>query len=107
MASKVAYTMKLKPGMADEYKRRHDEVWPEVLEVIRKHGCSDYSIFLDETSLTLFGVYKIPSDVATFNKALSEEPVIQRWWTDMAQLVEFNEQEKPITNQLKMVFHMN
>ncbi len=53
---KVAFKMKLKPGMADEYKKRHDEIWPELIDLLRRNGVSDYTIFLDEETNTLFAV---------------------------------------------------
>ncbi|CAF3346729.1 unnamed protein product [Rotaria socialis] len=107
MANKVAYTMKLKPGAAAEYKRRHDEIWPEVLVLLHEHGFTDYSIFLDEENLTLFAVYKPSSLVTASNDALRHNEIIQRWWAYMTDLVEFNEGHMPVTNSLKMVFHMD
>ncbi|MCK5736180.1 MAG: L-rhamnose mutarotase, partial [Spirochaetaceae bacterium] len=46
--NRVSFKMKLKPGMKDEYKKRHDEIWPELLVLLRGAGVSDYSIFFDE-----------------------------------------------------------
>jgi L-rhamnose mutarotase len=50
-----AFKMKLKPGIAAEYKKRHDEIWPE----LRAAGVSDYSIFFDEATNILFAVQKL------------------------------------------------
>ena len=44
---KYAFTMKLNPGMEDEYRRRHDEIWPELAELLKNAGVEDYSIHLD------------------------------------------------------------
>ncbi len=99
--------MKLKPGAADEYKRRHDEIWPEVVALLREHGFSDYSIFLDEQTSTLFAVYKASSMSTATNDALRLSEVMQRWWTYMTDLVEFNADQTPATHPLKMVFHMD
>jgi len=107
MADKVAYTMKLKSGAANEYKRRHDEVWPEVVALLREYGFSDYSIFLDEQTSTLYAVYKASSIATASNDALRQTEVMQRWWAYMADLVEFNEDQTPNTHTLKMVFHMD
>ena len=52
---KHAFKMMLNPGMAEEYKRRHDEIWPELVDLLHEAGVSDYSIFLDEDTNTLFG----------------------------------------------------
>ena len=54
-----AFKMKLKPGNVAEYKKRHDEIWPELAQEIRAAGISDYSIFFDEETLTLFAVQKL------------------------------------------------
>lgn len=53
---KYAFKMTLNPGQAEEYKRRHDEIWPELADLLHEAGVSDYSIFLDEETNTLFGV---------------------------------------------------
>ncbi len=99
--------MKLKPGAADEYKRRHDEVWPEVIALLREYGFSDYSIFLDEQTSTLFAVYTATSTATASNDALRLSEIMQRWWAYMTDLVEFNENRMPDTTPLKMVFHMD
>ena len=54
-----AFKMKLKPGVVAEYKKRHDEIWPELAAELKAAGISDYSIFLDEETLTLFAVQKL------------------------------------------------
>ena len=54
--SRVAFKMHLHEGKAEEYKRRHDELWPELHELLKQRGISNYSIFLDEQTHTLFGV---------------------------------------------------
>ena len=59
-----AFKMKLKPGVAAEYQRRHDEIWPELTALLREHGISDYSIFLDAETLTLFTVQRFDASIA-------------------------------------------
>jgi L-rhamnose mutarotase len=77
--------MKLKPGAAEEYRRRHDAIWPELVSVLREAGIHDYSIFLDPESLNLFAVLKLaPNDR---RDSLPMHPVMQRWWTYMADLM--------------------
>ena len=100
--------MKLKPNVMDEYKRRHDEIWPELLALLRKHGISDYSIFLDEPTLTLFAVQRISSTAtASSNDSLRKDEIMQRWWTHMADLMETNADQSPVTHPLQLVFHMD
>ena len=50
------FKMKLYPDMAEEYEKRHNELWPEMKEMIHEYGGRNYTIFLDrETNMTLFG----------------------------------------------------
>lgn len=100
----VAFTMKLKPGMIVEYKRRHDEIWPELVRALRDAGISDYSIFLDEATLTLFAVQQ-QSDVSAAAD-LPNHPVIRQWWTYMAPLMETNPDNSPACGALTPVFHL-
>jgi L-rhamnose mutarotase len=48
---RVAFKMQLHQGQVEEYKRRHDEIWPELVELLKSIGIEDYSIFLDQTHL--------------------------------------------------------
>ncbi len=100
-----AFKMKLKPGVAAEYKRRHDEIWPELSREIRAAGISDYSIFLDEETLTLFAVQKISEINST--AALPDSPVVRKWWNAMAPLMEVNPDNSPVVKPLKEVFHLD
>ena len=102
---RIAFTMRLKPGCAAEYQRRHDALWPELALLLRQAGIADYSIFLDEPSLTLFGVLKL-SDQAAF-MALPQHPVMRRWWAYMADLMETNPDHSPCVSPLREVFHLD
>jgi L-rhamnose mutarotase len=89
--------------MVAEYKRRHDELWPELGRALREAGIYDYSIFLDEETLHLFAVLKLraENDIA----ALPEQPVMRRWWDYMADLMEVHPDNKPVEWPLKPVFY--
>jgi L-rhamnose mutarotase len=100
-----AFKMQLKPGVAAEYKKRHDEIWPELSREIRAAGISDYSIFLDEETLTLFAVQKLGDDNSA--AALPNSPVVRKWWNAMAPLMEVNPDNSPVTQPLKEVFHLD
>jgi L-rhamnose mutarotase len=88
-----AFKMQLKPGVVPEYKRRHDELWPELAQALREAGIYDYSIFLDEQTLSLFAVLKRRPG-APFD-ALPQQPVMRRWWDYMADLMEVEPDNKP------------
>ena len=102
---RAAFIMKLKKGFADEYKKRHDEIWPELEKILSEAGISDYSIYLDEKTLTLFAIQKL-SDNNTAGK-LPNNPIIRKWWDYMADIMEYNHDNTPVCSPLREVFHMD
>jgi len=100
-----AFKMKLKPGASAEYQRRHDAIWPELARELRAAGVSDYSIFLDEETLTLFAVQKL-SDNNTAAK-LPKLPIVRKWWDFIAPLMEVHPDNAPVESALKEVFHLD
>jgi len=96
--------MKLKPGVLAEYKRRHDEIWPELTKELLDAGIFTYSIFLDEETLTLFAFQELsePNTAA----ALPKSAIVRRWWDSMAPLMEVHPDHAPVTKPLKEVFHL-
>jgi L-rhamnose mutarotase len=102
---RVSFKMKLKPGMKDEYKKRHDEIWPELLELLKGSGVSDYSIYLDEETNILFATQKVSSDGGS--QDLGQNPHVQKWWTYMKDIMETNADDSPISVPLVEVFHMD
>ncbi len=99
-----AFTMQLKPGFEAEYQRRHDDIWPELADLLHEAGVSDYSIFLDEKSLVLFGVLK-RTDNHTMDD-LPNTPLMKKWWAYMADIMETNPDNSPVAVPLKPVFYM-
>ena len=101
----IAFTMKLKPGVEAEYQRRHDEIWPELTAALQAAGVRDYSIYLACSSGTLFAIQKrLPGHTI---EALPELPVMRRWWAYMADLMETNPDNSPVTGPLTRVFHQD
>ncbi|MBD2722056.1 L-rhamnose mutarotase [Hymenobacter armeniacus] len=99
----VAFTMKLKPGVAAEYKRRHDEIWPELTALLHEAGIRDYSIYLDAASGTLFAVQKrVPGHTTDL---LPTTETMQRWWAYMGDLMDTNPDNSPVVQPLARVFH--
>jgi len=99
-----AFKMKLKPGFEAEYKRRHDKIWPELHAELVAAGISDYSIFLDRETLTLFAVHKLTVD-HTAHK-LSGTEIVRKWWDHMADIMDVNSDNSPVVLTLEEVFHM-
>lgn len=100
----IAFTMRLKPGQAAEYERRHDAIWPELVALLKEAGISDYSIFLDEESGTLFAVLRRADDHRM--DSLPAQEVMRRWWARMAELMATNPDGSPVTVPLRRVFHL-
>ncbi len=101
---KYAFKMHLNPGARDEYKRRHDEIWPDLVDLLKSAGVSDYSIHLDEDTNTLFGVLWRTGDHGM--DALPDHPVMRRWWAHMADIMETKPDNEPVAVPLTPVFHM-
>lgn len=101
---RVAFKMKLFKGQEAEYKKRHDEIWPELVQLLKQAGIEDYSIFLDEPTGYLFGVLKI-TNTANLN-ALPQQPVMKKWWAYMQDIMESNADNSPVSVPLPEVFYM-
>ncbi len=101
---RASFKMKLKPGFGEEYKKRHDEIWPELAKEISNAGISDYSIFLDEETLTLFAVQKLTEDNTA--NLLPQSSIVKKWWKFMADIMEVNPDNSPVVIPLKEVFHL-
>jgi L-rhamnose mutarotase len=99
-----AFKMKLHPGMEAEYKKRHDEIWPDLVDLLREAGVSDYTIHLDRETNILFGVLTRPKDHTM--ASLPEHPVMKRWWAHMADIMESNPDNSPVAIDLVTVFHL-
>ena len=100
-----AFKMHLHPGFRDEYRRRHDELWPELAGLLKSAGIRDYSIFLDEETHTLFGVLKTDDPAAL--DALPTQEIMQRWWAYMRDIMDTNPDNSPVSVPLREVFHMD
>jgi L-rhamnose mutarotase len=98
-----AFRMQLKPGVVDEYRKRHDEIWPELSALLTESGIHDYSIFLDETTLALFAVLHLAEP--NTRDALPDHPVMKRWWDHMAPLMEVEDNNRPKEWSLPLIFH--
>ena len=101
---RVAFKMYLNEGQKAEYKKRHSEIWPELRKVLKDAGISEYSIFLDEETNTLFAFQKITGDKGSQN--LGENEIIKKWWKYMADIMKVNPDNSPVTTELEEVFYL-
>lgn len=103
--TRIAFVMRLKKGFEDEYRKRHDSLWPEMKEALRDSGISDYSIFLDPETLWLFAVQKRAENSTA--DGLADHPAVRRWWQYMKEIMETNPDSSPMSRQLIEVFHLD
>ena len=96
--------MKLLDGYEVEYRRRHDEIWPELKKVLKKAGIEEYSIFLDEETNILFAVLKIGNKIRL--DELPNHPIMKKWWAYMKDIMESNPDDSPVSVPLKEMFYL-
>jgi L-rhamnose mutarotase len=101
---RLAFKMKLHAGQTAEYKRRHEQLWPELKQLLKQEGIEDYSIFLDEETNYLFGVLKINNPDAM--NELPRHPVMKKWWAYMKDIMDSNPDNSPVSVSLKEVFYL-
>lgn len=99
-----AFKMQLHRGYEEEYKRRHDALWPELRELLKVNGIHDYAIYLDESTNTLFAVMQIEN--ASRLETMREHPVMKKWWSYMRDIMDTNADHSPVSLPLKEVFHL-
>ena len=101
---RLSVKMKLIKGKEAEYKKRHDEIWPELKLLLKEHGIQDYSIFLDAETANLFSVLKVENPALL--QELSKHPVMRKWWTYMKDLMLTNTDYSPVAMPLVEVFYL-
>lgn len=99
-----AFKMQLRRGFEEEYRKRHDNLWPELKQLLKGSGISRYSIFLDDSTLSLFGVMEV-EDPALLDK-LPEHPVMKKWWSFMRDIMDTNPDNSPVSVPLQEVFYL-
>lgn len=104
MPKRLAFKMKLKSGRIEEYKKRHNELWPELHKLLKDAGISEYSIFFDEESHTLFAFQKQAGEQGS--QDLGKTEIVQRWWKFMADIMETHPDNSPLSTPLEEVFFM-
>ncbi|MBQ9132453.1 MAG: L-rhamnose mutarotase [Clostridia bacterium] len=99
------FKMHLYEGMEVEYKRRHDALWTEMKEMIHRFGGKNYSIFLDHQTNTLFGYIEIESEEEWEKSA--QTAICKKWWDYMADIMDTNPDNSPVSTDLTPVFHLD
>ena len=99
------FKMVLNPGMAEEYEKRHNELWPEMKEMIHQYGGHNYSIFLDRETNVLYGYLEVEDEELWAKSA--DTPINRRWWDYMADIMETRADNSPVCVDFVPVFHLN
>lgn len=99
------FKMYLYPGMAKEYEKRHNELWPEMINMIHEYGGNNYSIFLDEETDVLFGYIEVEDEEKW--AASADTKINRRWWDFMADIMDTNLDNSPVSVDLIPVFHLD
>ena len=97
--------MKLYPGMEAEYEKRHNELWPEMQDMIHEYGGKNYTIFLDKETLVLYGYIEL-EDPAKWDES-ADTAINRKWWDFMADIMETNPDNSHVSVDLKEVFHLD
>ena len=99
------FKMKLYDGMEAEYEKRHNELWDEMKDMIHQYGGKNYTIFLDKETNILFGYIEIESEELW--AASAETEICKKWWAFMADIMETNPDNSPVSVDLKNIFHLD
>ncbi|RUT34865.1 L-rhamnose mutarotase [Arsenicitalea aurantiaca] len=105
MPERIAFRMNLHPGQVAEYKKRHDEIWPELSKALKDAGVSDYSIWLDPETNHLFATL-VRSDDHTMAD-LPRTEINRRWWDFMADIMDYDEKNEPVAVDLVKLFQLD
>jgi L-rhamnose mutarotase len=101
---RIAFKMYLNEGQKEEYKKRHDQIWPELKKLLKESGVSEYSIFLDEETNTLFAFQKVSGEGGS--QDLGQTEIVKKWWKFMADIMKTNPDNSPISVTLEEVFYL-
>ena len=102
---RVGFAMKLLPGTEAEYRKRHDEIWPELVKELQAAGVRDYVIYLDPRTLTLYASQKLTEHNTA--DQLAQTQIVKKWWAYMADLMETNPDRSPVEYELEEMFYMD
>jgi L-rhamnose mutarotase len=101
---RLAFKMYLNEGQKEEYRKRHNELWPELHQLLKGASVSEYSIFLDEETNILFAFQKVSGDGGS--QDLGQTEIVKKWWAFMADIMKTNPDNSPVSIPLEEVFYM-
>lgn len=101
---RIAFKMYLNEGQKQAYIKRHKEIWPALRQLLKEAGVSEYSIFLDETTNTLFAFQKVNGQ--SNSQDLFSNDIVKKWWNFMADIMKVNADNSPVSIPLEEVFYM-
>lgn len=99
------FKMRVYPDKHEEYEKRHNELWPEMAEMIHEYGGSNYTIFLDKETNILFGYIEL-EDADKWSKS-ADTAICRKWWDFMADIMDTNPDNSPVSIDLQNVFHLD
>jgi L-rhamnose mutarotase len=102
---RFGFKMKMLPGFREEYRKRHSEIWTELVQLLKNEGIRNYSIFLDEETNTLFAYQEQTGESSS--QDLGNTEIVKKWWKYMADIMEVNPDNSPVTIPLEQVFYMD
>lgn len=100
-----AFVMQVNPDAHDEYRQRHNPIWPELEAVLKAHGVHNYSIFLHPETDQLFAYAEIEDEARW--QSIAQTPECQKWWAHMADVMPSNPDHSPVSRDLVEVFHID
>ena len=100
-----AFLMKVNADAHEEYERRHRPIWAELETVLKDHGVSNYSIFLESETHQLFGYVEIESEELW--EKIAETEICRKWWAFMKDVMPSNADNSPVSVELREVFHLD
>jgi L-rhamnose mutarotase len=101
---RAGFAMQLNAGMAEEYKKRHDEIWPELAKTLECAGVRDYVIYLDPRTNTLYASQKLSDQNSA--DTLASKDIVQKWWSFMADIMQTNPDDSPVVYNLEEMFYL-
>lgn len=101
---RIASKMIVYKDCYEEYKKRHTNIWPEMVQMLNKHGIQNYSIFLEEETGFLFAYFEAKDKELA--DEVSNDPICKKWWEYMKDVMETNADNSPVSIPLREVFYM-